>query len=457
MEKKIPTQVFLEENEQPKTWYNLLADLEDVEPFLRPDGTPVQPQDLEVLFPKQCIEQEFSRERFIDIPDEVCKVYSTYRATPLHRAYGFEEFLGTPAKLYYKYEGVNPSGSHKLNSAIPQVYYNKINGITKLTTETGAGQWGTALSVASSMFGMECDVYMVKTSAMQKPQRRQLMGIYGAEVIMSPSNLTQSGRDVLAKDPTCPGALGIAISEAVEMALKDAKTHYALGSVLNHVCLHQTVIGQEALLQMEKIGEKPDMVMSCVGGGSNFAGLAFPFVGKCLRGEMKDVEFVCVEPKACPTLTKGRYAYDFGDTAHFTPLMKQYTLGNNFMPPSIHSGGLRYHGMNSLVSKLVHDGKARAAAVSQVDVFKSAIDFARSEIILPAPESAHTIAQVVKEALKCKETGEEKVILFNISGHGNYDMAAYDNYREGNIVDVEYTEEMLNESFKSIPQIKGIQ
>lgn len=451
---KIPYRTFLEEKEFPKYWYNIIADLkEPLEPFLNPDGSEVTKEQLKKLFASTLVEHEFSKERYIEIPKEVSDIYRTFRSTPLVRAYRLEKALGTSAHLYYKYEGLNPSGSHKLNSAIPQVYYNKLDGIKKLTTETGAGQWGTALAAACAFFDMDCDVYMVKVSGQQKPQRRQLIETYGAKTYLSPSDRTENGRAILKKDPDNGGNLGIAISEAVEAAIKE-NAHYALGSVLNHVILHQTIIGQEAKLQFEKVGEYPDMVISCVGGGSNFGGIAFPFIGDMLRGEKKGTEFVAVEPSACPTITKGKYAYDYGDTAHLTPIMLQYTLGNSFMPPKIHSGGLRYHGMNTIVSKLCHEKIVDAVSVSQREVFESALFFTKTEGILPAPESGHSIAEAIKRAKQVKP-GEKKVILFNVTGHGNFDMAAYENFQSGKLLDAVYTDEMLEKGFKSIPDIEA--
>lgn len=449
----VPRQIFLDENEQPRYWYNLRADYDYVEPFLLSDGTEVKPEMLEGLFAKELVKQEFSNERYIEIPAEIKEKYDVFRATPLHRAYGLEKLLDTPCRLYYKYEGTNPSGSHKLNSAIPQAYYNKIDGKTKLTTETGAGQWGTALSIATNMYDMECEVYMVKCSAQQKPHRRQLIETYGASVIESPSMFTESGRKILENDPNCTGSLGIAISEAVEAAVKDTNANYALGSCLSHVAMHQTIIGMEAMKQLEKIGEKPDIITSCCGGGSNFAGIAFPFAGQKLRGEA-DYDIVGVEPAVCPTMTRGKYCYDYGDIAHLTPLILQYTLGNEFIPPAVHSGGLRYHGMNNLVSKLVHDGTARAVSVEQKQCFEAGNMFAKAETILIAPESMHTVAYVIEEALKCKETGEEKVILFNVSGHGYLDLSAYADYRDGKIKNVDYPDELLQKGFDSIPRIE---
>lgn len=448
----VAKQTFLDPSEQPKCWYNLRADFGEVEPFLAPNGQAVRPSDLEGLFAKGLIEQEFSNERYIDIPQPIQDKYDIYRATPLHRAFELEKALDTPCRLYFKYEGTNPSGSHKLNSAIPQAYYNKVEGTTKLTTETGAGQWGTALSIAANMYDMDLDVYMVKCSGEQKPQRRQIIETYGANVYLSPSDRTNAGREVKANDPNCTGSLGIAISEAVEVAMGDDKTKYALGSVLNHVTVHQSIIGMEAMKQMEKIGEKPDIITSCCGGGSNFAGIAFPYAGAKMRGEI-DCDLVCVEPAVCPTLTRGKYCYDYGDLAHLTPMMLQYTLGNEFIPPAVHSGGLRYHGMNSLVSKLVHEGTARAVSVQQSKCFEAGLLFAKTETLLVAPESMHTLAYVVEEALRCKESGEEKVILFVVSGNGLLDLKAYQEYRDGKIQDCDYPEENLQDGFKSIPRI----
>lgn len=450
--KKIPAQIYLNEDERPKSWYNLRADLKNVEPFLTPDGQPVSKEMLYGIFAKGLVEQEFSDERYIDIPQEVQDKYASFRATPLHRAYGLEKELNTKCRLYYKYEGTNPSGSHKLNSAIPQAYYNKVEGITKLTTETGAGQWGTALAIACNMYDIECEVYMVKCSGLQKPHRRQLIETYGASVYLSPSDRTVAGRAVLAKTPDTSGSLGIAISEAVEVAAADPHANYALGSVLNHVCIHQTIIGLEAKKQLEKIGETPDIVCSCCGGGSNFAGIAFPFVGDKINGK-SNIDIVGIEPQACPTLTRGKYAYDFGDIAHLTPMILQYTLGNEFIPPAVHSGGLRYHGMNQLVSKLVHDGYARAVAVTQSNAMEAAMTFAKAETLIIAPESAHTLAYVVDAVKECNEKGEEKVILFNVSGHGILDLKAYDDFLNGKLLDAVYTDEMLEEGFKSIPRV----
>jgi len=442
--RRVPYKTYLEESQMPKYWYNIQADLKTpLEPPLNPrTKAPAGPDDLSAIFPMDLIMQEVSRERYIPIPDEVREKYMLFRPSPLCRAYGLEKALDTPARIYYKYEGVAPSGSHKLNTAIPQAFYNKGAGVKRLATETGAGQWGSALSIAASMYGIECTVYMVKISFMQKPYRRALMETYGAEVIPSPSRKTRAGESILAQNAESLGSLGIAISEAVEDAATHDDTNYALGSVLNHVILHQTIIGQEAMLQMEKIDEYPDILIGCCGGGSNFSGLTFPFLReKIVRG--KNMRAIAVEPTACPTLTKGRFSYDFGDTAHLTPLLMMYTLGHQFIPPGIHAGGLRYHGDSPLVSKLYNDGVIEAQAVRQKAVFEGAVLFAKTEGILPAPESAHAIASAVDAALECKVSGESKVILFNLSGHGHFDLAAYDAYNDGKIEDIEYTDDML--------------
>jgi tryptophan synthase beta chain len=452
--KTIPNRVYLTEDELPKQYYNIAADMPTrPKPYLNPvTKKPVQPDELAPLFAKELIAQEMSTERYIDIPKQVREIYAKFRPSPLIRAYGLEKALDTPAKIYYKYEGNNPSGSHKLNSAIPQAFYNKAEGVRRLTTETGAGQWGSALSIAAQMFGLECTVYMVRVSYEQKPYRRTLMQTYGANVIASPSTLTNAGRAILEKDPDSLGSLGIAISEAVEDAVMRDDTHYALGSVLNHVILHQTIIGLEAKKQFEKIDEYPDIVIGCNGGGSNFSGCAFPFLHDKLRNGAK-TEFVAVEPAACPKLTKGKFTYDYGDTAKMAPIAMMYTLGHDFVPAGIHAGGLRYHGDSALLSQLYHDGYVRAAAVRQTDVFKAAVLFARSEVILPAPESAHAIAYAIQKALECKETGEAKTIFFNLSGHGDYDLAAYEEYLAGRLKDFEYTGEMLEKGFSTIPVI----
>ncbi|MBN2557255.1 MAG: TrpB-like pyridoxal phosphate-dependent enzyme [Clostridia bacterium] len=455
MSKKVPYKVYLEENELPRQWYNIQADLPSpVDPYLNPRTQElVGPADLTPIFPMGLIMQEVSQERYIDIPEEVLEKYRSFRATPLCRAYALEKKLGTPAKIYYKYEGATPSGSHKLNTAIPQVYYNKIEGIKRLATETGAGQWGSALAIATQMFGLECKVYMVRVSYDQKPYRKHLMETFGATIVASPSMDTNTGRAILAEHPDSLGSLGIAISEAVEDAATHDDTNYALGSVLNHVILHQTIIGQEAIKQFEKIDEYPDVVIGCCGGGSNYSGIAFPFVKERLDGKKK-TRFVAVEPTACPTLTKGKYTYDFGDSAKFTPLTMMYTLGHDFMPPGIHAGGLRYHGDSALLSKLVNLGIIEARAVHQTETFEAAVTFARAEGILPAPESAHAIRAAIDEALECKETGEERTILFCLSGHGHFDLSAYEAYNSGKLTDVDYTDEMLAEGFACIPEIK---
>ena len=447
----VPYKVYLEEKELPESWYNIRADLPGLLPYLHP-GTqkPVTPDDMLPIFPMALIEQEMSNERYIPIPEEVREMYRAIRPSPLCRAYGLEKLLDTPARIYYKYEGNNPSGSHKLNTAIPQAFYNYKAGKKRLATETGAGQWGTALSVATQLFGMECTVYMVKVSYQQKPYRKAIMQTYGATVIPSPSNLTNAGRGILAKNPDSMGSLGIAISEAVEDAATHDDTNYALGSVLNHVLLHQTIIGQECKKQMEKLDEYPDMIVACCGGGSNFGGIAFPFLYDKIKKGLK-TEIIAVEPAACPTLTKGLFAYDFGDVAQMTPIVMMYTLGHDFVPPGIHAGGLRYHGDSALVSKAYKDGLIGARAVHQNEVFKAAIMFAKSELILPAPESAHAIKTVIDEALKCKESGEAKTILFNLSGHGNFDLSAYEEYMTGKLSDYEYPDELLAEGLKNLP------
>ena len=452
--KTIPNKIFLTEDELPKQYYNIMADMPNKPlPYLHPaTQQPAQASDLEPLFAKALIEQEMTTERYIDIPKEVREIYATFRPSPLIRAYRLEKALDTPAKIYYKYEGNNPSGSHKLNSAIPQAFYNKIEGIKRLSTETGAGQWGSALSIACNIFGLECTVYMVRVSYEQKPYRKTLMQTYGANIIASPSNLTNAGRSILEKNPNSLGSLGIAISEAVEDAAMREDTHYALGSVLNHVILHQSVIGLEAKKQFEKIDEYPDIIIGCNGGGSNFSGCAFPFLQDKIKNGLK-TEYVAVEPSACPKLTKGKFAYDFGDTAKMAPITKMYTLGHDFVPAGIHAGGLRYHGDSALLSQLYHDGFVGAAAVHQTDVFEAAVLFARNEVILPAPESAHAIAYAIEKALECKETGEAKTIFFNLSGHGNFDLAAYEEYLSGNIQDAEYTDEMLEQGLSTIPNI----
>ena len=452
--KQIPNKVYLSEDELPKQYYNIVADMPNKPmPYLHPATLqPAGPADLAPLFPMALIEQEVSAERYIDIPKEVREIYATFRPSPLIRAYRLEKALGTPAHIYYKYEGNNPSGSHKLNTAVAQAFYNKAEGIKRLSTETGAGQWGTALSVACAMFDLECAVYMVRVSYEQKPYRRTIIQTYGADIVASPSTRTAAGRAILEKDPDSLGSLGIAISEAVEDAAMREDTHYALGSVLNHVILHQSIIGQEAIMQFDKIDEYPDIIIGCNGGGSNFSGCAFPFVKNTLTKGTK-TEYIAVEPAACPKLTKGKFAYDFGDTAKMAPVAMMYTLGHEFVPPGIHAGGLRYHGDSPLLSQLYNDGIISAQAVHQTDVFKAAVDFAKTECILPAPESAHAILVAMNKALECKESGEAKTIFFNLSGHGNFDLSAYEAYLTGKLQDFEYTEDMLKQGLSTVPNV----
>lgn len=449
------TKFLLSEEEIPKSWYNIVADMpHPPAPPLHP-GTkqPVTPDDLAPLFPMELILQEASSERYIDIPEPLREIYTQWRPTPLYRARRLEKALDTPARIYYKYEGVSPSGSHKLNTALAQAFYNKAEGVKKLATETGAGQWGSALAIAGTYFQLDVEVFMVKVSYQQKPYRRNLMQTFGATVHASPTNLTEAGRSVLERDPENPGSLGLAISEAVEVAAKSGGTiKYALGSVLNHVLLHQTIIGQETMLQMEKAGDYPDIVIGCVGGGSNMAGLAFPFIGETLRTGRK-TRFMAVEPTASPSLTKGIFAYDFGDTVGVTPLMKMHTLGHNFTPPAIHAGGLRYHGMSPLISQLREDGIIEARAYPQNAAFEAATMFARSEGIVPAPESSHAIRAAIDEALQAKEAGREQVILFNLSGHGHFDMAAYDAYFAGRLHDLEHPDGEISAAQSQLPQI----
>jgi tryptophan synthase beta chain len=445
----------LSEEDIPKQWYNIQADLPTpLDPPLHPaTGQPIGPKDLSALFPMELIKQEVSRERWISIPEEVRDVYRLWRPTPLYRARRLEKALKTPAKIYYKWEGVSPPGSHKPNTAVAQAYYNMKEGVQRLATETGAGQWGSALALGTLLFGLKCTIYMVKVSYEQKPYRRILMETWGAECIPSPSERTQYGRRVLKEDPKCPGSLGIAISEAIEDAVTHEDTKYSLGSVLNHVLLHQTVVGLEAKKQLEIAGDYPDVVFGCVGGGSNFSGLVFPFIADKLTGKKPELRAVSCEPKACPTLTKGPYAYDFGDAAATTPLLKMYTLGHTFVPPPIHSGGLRYHGDAPLLCKLTHEGYMEAAAYHQNEVFKAATIFARAEGFVVAPETAHAVKGVIDEALRCKETGEEKVILFNNSGHGHFDLAAYAEYLSGKLIDYEYPAELVKEALAKIPKV----
>ena len=427
----------LPQSRLPHAWYNIVPELpKPMAPVLHP-GTlkPIGPDDLAPLFPMSLILQEVSTESEIEIPEEVRQIYAQWRPSPLFRARRLEKALDTPAKIYYKYEGVSPAGSHKVNTAVPQAYYNKVAGTKRLATETGAGQWGASLAFACSLFGLECNIYMVKVSYDQKPYRRMLMHTWGATVHASPSDQTEYGRKLQAEDPHCPGSLGIAISEAIEDTVKTPNTKYSLGSVLNHVCLHQTVIGEETIKQMEKAGEEPDVIFACCGGGSNFAGIAFPFIRKKIR-EGKKYRIVGVEPSACPTLTEGELRYDFGDTAETTPLMKMFTLGHKFMPPSIHAGGLRYHGMSPMVSHALKLGLIEAEAYHQTKVFEAAMLFARNEGIVPAPESSHAIAAVVDEAIKAREEGKKRVLLFNLSGHGLLDLSSFESYLHGKIQDV---------------------
>ncbi len=435
--------IFLSENDMPKSWYNIAADLktEPLPPLNPGTGQPLGPEDLAPLFPMALIEQEMSPQREIAIPEPVQAALKMYRPSPLIRATGLEKALKTPAKIYFKYEGVSPAGSHKPNTAIPQAYYNQQEGVKRIATETGAGQWGSSMALAGQIFGLDVKVYMVKVSYNQKPYRRSMMQSWGAEIVSSPSPDTNFGRQVLAEDPDNTGSLGIAISEAVEDAATRDDTKYALGSVLNHVLLHQTIIGLEAKKQMEIAGCSPDIVIGCVGGGSNFAGLAFPYLRDKINGA--DIDFRAIEPTACPTLTRGAFAYDFGDTAQMTPLVSMYTLGHTFMPPGIHAGGLRYHGMAPLLSHVVREGLVDAYAYDQVEVFDAGAIFARTEGIIPAPESAHAIKGAVDAAIEAREAGEEQVILFNLSGHGHFDMSAYDAYHAGELTDYRPTDEEL--------------
>ncbi len=444
----------LDEEDIPKTWYNIMADFKDPPaPVLHP-GTkqPVGPDDLAPLFPMAVIEQEVSTEREIDIPGPVRDIYRQWRPSPLFRARRLEQALDTPAKIYYKYEGVSPAGSHKPNTAIAQAFYNKEEGVKRITTETGAGQWGSSLALAGSFFGLEIEVFMVKVSFQQKPYRKAFMEAFGATCIASPSDMTEAGRAVLEDHPDSTGSLGIAISEAVERAVQRDDTKYALGSVLNHVLLHQTVIGMEAIRQLDMAGDWPDVVVACTGGGSNFAGIAFPFIGRKLRGG-SGPEIVAVEPSNCPTLTKGKFAYDFGDTAQMTPLVKMHTLGAGFVPPGFHAGGLRYHGMAPLVSHLADMGEIEPRAYQQKECFAAGVEFAKAEGILPAPEANHAVKGAIDEALKCKQEGKGKTILFNLCGHGNFDMGAYTDYFAGKLEDRDYDEKELAMALAGLPSV----
>jgi len=446
------TKILLDESEIPTHWYNVVADMPNPpEPVLGPDGQPIGPEALAAIFPMALIEQEVSAQRWIEIPEEVRRIYQLWRPSPLFRAHRLETVLGTPARIYYKYEGVSPAGSHKPNTAVPQAYYNREAGIRRLSTETGAGQWGSALSLAGQLFGLEVRVYMVKVSYHQKPFRRSMIETWGAEVLASPTDQTESGRKILAADPECSGSLGIAISEAVEEAATRSDTNYSLGSVLNHVLLHQTVIGLEAKKQFDKVGDYPDAIYAACGGGSNFGGVAFPFFADKAAG--KEVRLVAVEPASCPTLTRGHYAYDFGDTVGLTPLLRMYTLGHDFVPPGIHAGGLRYHGDSALVSQLCHEGLVEARAVHQLGTFEAGITFAKAEGIIPAPESNHAIRAVIDDALECKRSGEPKVLFFNLSGHGHFDMAAYDQYLAGELHDYEYPQEAIEAALEHLPKV----
>ncbi len=445
----------LDESEMPTQWYNIIPDLPAPPPPPLHPGThePIGPDDLAPLFPMALIMQEVSTDSYIDIPGEVLDIYRLWRPSPLYRARRLEKALDTPAKIYYKYEGVSPAGSHKPNTAVPQAYYNAQEGVKNLTTETGAGQWGSALAFACGLFGLNCEVWQVAASFEQKPYRKSMMETWGATVHSSPSPLTESGRAILAQDPDSPGSLGIAISEAVEMAARDPETRYALGSVLNHVLLHQTIIGEEALLQMQMAGDTPDILIGCTGGGSNFAGLTFPFLREKLAGKINPT-IRAVEPTACPSFTKGVYAYDSGDTAGMTPLGKMHTLGHDFVPDPIHAGGLRYHGMSPLLSHIYELGLIEAEAIGQTECFEAAIQFARNEGIVPAPEPTHAIAATIREALACRESGEEKVILTAVCGHGHFDMASYDKYLSGNLVDFEYPEEKVAAALEHLPTVE---
>ena len=444
----------LPETEIPKDWYNLIADLPEPPPAVLHPGThePVGPDDLAPLFPMSLIMQEVSGERYLEIPEPVRDIYKQWRPSPMFRARRLEKALDTPAKIYYKYEGVSPAGSHKPNTAVAQAFYNADAGVKKITTETGAGQWGSSMAFAGAFFDIEVQVYMVKVSYQQKPYRRSLMESFGANCYASPSDRTQTGRAILEQDPDSPGSLGIAISEAVEVAAQNDDTKYALGSVLNHVLLHQTVIGQEAIKQMDMAGDYPDIVIGCAGGGSNFAGIAFPFLGEQLRGG-QSVRAIAVEPAACPSMTRGQYAYDFGDTGNLTPLTKMHTLGSSFIPPGFHAGGLRYHGMSPLVSHAKELGLLEAVAYHQNHCFEAAVTFARSEGIIPAPETSHAVKSAIEEALRCKREGKAETILFNLSGHGHFDMAAYTEYFSGTLQDKNYDEQKLSDALSRLPQV----
>ncbi len=455
--KQVLNRVQLSEREIPKKWYNIAADLNEkpLPPLDPQTRQPITPDKLSLLFPQRLIEQEVSEEQFIKIPNEILKILLKWRPTPLVRARGLEELLETPAHIYFKNESVSPTGSHKSNTAVAQAYYNKLEHVKRLATETGAGQWGSALAMACNYFDLGCKVFMVKSSFDQKPYRRAMMQLWGAEVTASPSEETNAGKEMLERDPDSPGSLGMAISEAVEVAASDPETKYSLGSVLNHVLLHQTIIGEETLKQLEKVDEYPDTIIGCVGGGSNFGGFAFPFVREILeeKPRAKKMRVIAVEPSACPTLTRGMFTYDYGDTAGLTPLLSMYTLGHDFVPAAIHAGGLRYHGVSPLVSVLVNQGIAQAVAYSQNEVFDAALKFAKSEGIVPAPESAHAIRAAIDEALRAKSEGKKEVIVFNLSGHGYFDMSAYDAYLQGHLEDSTIDEEELQKHLKQLRRL----
>lgn len=449
--------IILPEDEMPTRWYNVMADMPNpLDPPLNPQTLkPLAPDDMKPIFPMEIIKQEMSDRRYKEIPEEVLDVYRIWRPSPLYRAERLEKALKTPAKIYYKNEGVSPAGSHKPNTSVPQAYYNAESGMSRLATETGAGQWGSALAFATSLFDMDCTVYMVKSSFEQKPYRKMLMEAWGAECFPSPTDRTNSGRMIRERYPDTPGSLGIAISEAVEDAATHNDTNYSIGSVLNHVLLHQTIIGEETRKQFESIDEYPDIILGCIGGGSNFAGMAMPFMRDRLSGKKPELEMIACEPRSCPSLTKGVYAYDYGDTAKIAPVVKMHTLGHDFIPPAIHAGGLRYHGDAPIICRLYEDGFLKARALHQNEAFEAADLFAKTEGFVMAPETAHAIKPVIDEALKCRKTGEEKIILFNASGHGLLDLSAYDQYHSGNLIDYEYPAELVKESMKKLPKVNA--
>ena len=451
------TKFILDEKDMPTKWYNVLPDLpEPLPPVFHPGtGKPIAPDDLKPIFPMAVIMQEFSPERYIEIPEEVQAVYRTWRPTVLHRALRLEKALDTPAKIFYKYEGTSQAGSHKPNTAVAQAYYNKVEGIKRITTETGAGQWGSALAMGCAFFGIELKVYMVKVSFNQKPYRRILMETWGAKCVASPSQDTKSGQAILAEDPDSPGSLGIAISEAIEDAATHEDTNYSIGSVVNHVLLHQTIIGEETIKQMEMADAYPDIIVGCVGGGSNFAGQFLPWIRDKFSGKKPDLRIICVEPQACPTLTKGPYTYDFGDTAGLAPILKMYTLGHTFVPPPVHAGGLRYHGMAPIISHLYKLGLVEARAEHQKAVFEAGVQFARTEGIITGPEPCHDLRVAIDEAIKCREAGQSKTILIAHSGHGHFDLAAYDEYLSGRMQDYAYPEEKVKEALKHLPKVSA--